>query len=265
MVAMTRTKLLALATLGLLLVTTAVSASASGSRGDPRNAVRIDATGAQAGLEWFLGRPLNHANVDQPERGRWKTLFHIGEDTVEAYVDAVDGRPVLVSWLGRVPSQGRPLAAAAARDRAGAFLAEHGLQPATATPSVQLVDHGSVKTFEVRWQALSGGALPPNWQLVELDAVSGAVITLATEDRPYAPAPAPTVALEDARARAFEAAGFNAGSLTRSELRIVFDPADGTQLLVWSLTLEQPTDGIPDRALVEVNAMSGDAVVVGRG
>lgn len=98
---------------------------------------------------------------------------------------------------------------------------------------------------------------------VEVDAVSGEVVSLLDVRRPYEAAPAPLVRAEDAVAAARSAAAMPDGLVSEQLLRISFDAA-GAQTLVWSIALVSPP-GELGTALVEVDAMTGEAAVLGQG
>ena len=102
-------------------------------------------------------------------------------------------------------------------------------------------------------------------QEVELDAATGQVLRMVNDRRPFKAAPDPVVSLSEATAVARVSAGLAEAAVEDSALRITFDDL-GAQQLVWSIVLTQPReDGVVEGAFVDVNAITGDATVVGRG
>jgi hypothetical protein len=132
-------------------------------------------------------------------------------------------------------------------------------------PEAELVDHGTLQAWEVTWQARSGEALAPDTRRVELEAVSGTVIGFFDRRLPYGPAPAPVVTEERAIEVARVAAGLPEGVVDSSALWIWFDAA-GAQVLVWRVELSSPPEDLyGGGAMVDVDAITGDAVLTGQG
>jgi hypothetical protein len=97
-----------------------------------------------------------------------------------------------------------------------------------------------------------------------IDAATGEVVSFTDEQLPYMDPPDPVVGEDEALAKAEDAAA-QGGKAASSELRVTFDPADGTQSLVWQVAVGSDANGWVEAALVEVDALSGDATVLGRG
>jgi hypothetical protein len=199
------------------------------------------------------------------EPGLLNTAYLVDAPPWNIYVDAFAGRVVLASRGDIATGPGPLLGEAKAVGRATAFLLEHLIPTPAGEPEARLVDHGSVQTWEVTWQGRSGPALTPDTRRVELEAVSGTVTGLLDRRLPYQAAPAPVVTAARAATAAKVAAGLPDGVVESSELWIWFDAA-GRQVLVWRVQVSHaPDDPYGGGAIVDVDAVTGDAAVLGSG
>jgi len=106
---------------------------------------------------------------------------------------------------------------------------------------------------------------------VGINAATGAVFRYSDLRHGYKDPGSPAVNRDAAVAAATDASGFGKAATTTSvELRLSFD-SKGNQRLVWWISLQEPIDAtarapaMTNYALVEVDAMAGTTVVLGRG
>jgi hypothetical protein len=232
---------------------------------NPRMEVRITAADALAVARAFTREPLSGATAELMEPGLRNRSYWVDAKPWSIFVDAFDGRPVLVSRLDVTTGPGPHLAPGAATAKAMTFLVEHGIPIPVAQPVAELVDHGTNQVYEVTWQARTGQALAPDLRRVRIDAVSGQFVSLLDDRVPYAPPPPPVVTANEAVNAARVAAGMPDGVVEEApQLRIWFDDAGG-QILVWEVVLGSPPDAYGGAAMVHVDAVTGETTVMGRG
>ncbi len=213
----------------------------------------------------FTGEPLAGAKVELMEPGLLTTSSLVDAEPWNIYVDAFAGRAFLASRGDISTGRGPLLTQAEAIGRATAFPLGHMIPTPAVEPEAELVDHGELQEWDVTWQGRSGQAFAPDTRRVRLEAVSGEVIGLLDNRLPCTTAPAAAITAVQAAARARVAAGMPNGVVESSELWIWFDAA-GTQILVWRVTLTSPPDDpYGGAAMVDVNAITGDAVITGQG
>lgn len=223
-------------------------------------ATGVDAEGARAALEAFLGRPVD-VQVTGPETGASGPFYQLQGADISAAVSATDGRVVSILLLDAVPSSRvTKLSPADALTAATAYVEAHGLSVDGLGAGVELVDHGEAVAYEVTWTKVERGIELPVRTILQVDAATGAIFSFLDVRRPYAEPPAPVVSRELAVSAARIAAAMSSASVDGAKLLVSFTP-DGRQQLVWEIAL---TDGV-SHALVDVDAISGSAVVVGRG
>lgn len=232
---------------------------------DWRREVRLTADEALGVARAFTGLPLVGATAGLMEPAALHTSYLVDAEPWNIYVDAFAGRVLLASRGDIATGRGPLLGEAEAIMRATAFLAGHGIPVPGVAPAAELVDHGALQAWEVTWQGRSGRAFVPDTRRVELEAASGEVIGLFDDRLPYKPAPPPVVTEERAAAIARVAAGMPNGDVEMSELWVWFDAA-GAQVLVWRVQLSSPPDDpYPGGAMIDVDAITGDAVITGQG
>ena len=232
---------------------------------DWRREIRISADEALGVARAFTGQPLAGARAELMEPGLLNTAYLVDGPPWNIYVDAFAGR-VLIAGRGDVSTGPGPhIGEAEAIGRATAFLLEHLIPTPAGAPEAELVDHGSVQTWEVTWQGRSGPAFAPDTRRLDHEPVSGTVTGLFDLRLPYQPAPAPTVTAAEASAAAKVVAGIPDGVVESSALWIWFD-GTGSQVLVWRVQLSAPPDvAYGGGAMVDVDAITGDAVLTGQG
>jgi len=153
--------------------------------------------------------------------------------------------------------------AAVAQANSLTYLTATGLAPEGLTPTVELMDHGDTKEYAVRWQRRVNGALVPDQRLVSVTPQTGQVFSIVVVSIPYTTPPAPTISSQQAIAAANQLLGASSTTVASSDLVVTFD-ADGAQLLVWQIGMHI-NGSTPGAAMVQVDAMSGAATVIGRG
>jgi hypothetical protein len=250
---------------GAALITLAVSAVALSGGGDPRKEVKLDAASAKAIADQFAGDKVKGAKVQGPINGALHRAYLVAGPGADVWVDAFDGTVVQAVVTDVVASNGEAMAATAATERARGFLRDHKIPAPQDDPAVELVDRGVFSTWVITWQGRSGKALAPDLREVELMADTGDVLRVVHHVRPYAQPPEAVVTADQAVSLAIAAAGMPDASAEQTNLRIVFDD-DGRQMLTWDVVLtRQRGDGVGEAAFVDVNAITGDALVTGRG
>jgi len=103
----------------------------------------------------------------------------------------------------------------------------------------------------------------PDQRLVSVNPQTGQVYSIVVVSVPYTTPPVPTVSSQQAVAAANQILGASSTTVDSSDLVVTF-AADGTQLLVWQIGL-RVTGSTPSAAMVQVDAMTGVATVIGRG
>jgi transcriptional regulator with XRE-family HTH domain len=222
--------------------------------------IAVDAGGARAALERFLGRSVE-VEVSGPQPGANGAYFELRGPTISAAVSAADGRVISVLLLDAMPgSRTVTLSPEDARAKATAYAGARGVSLDGLSAVVELMDHGDSVAYEVTWTKVDRGILLPVTTTMQVDASSGTVFSFLDFRRPFVEPPNPTVSRDLAVASARVAASMPRSGVDSARLRVTFAP-DGSQQLVWEVAL---TAGI-SHALVDVDALTGAAVVVGRG
>lgn len=259
-------------TLGVLI---ALQLARGASSTDPNTTIALSPAAAAEAASLFVGPSVPTSDlVTQPaSTGSLETLYLVQGAHASASVDAHDGRVVGLVLLDQTPITGAVrISATAALDAANTFLAEHSVPIPNAHPSVRFVNHGEANEFIVAWQVVENGVMVPDSREVGVNADSGQVFRYLDIRRPYAPPPAPKVDEAAALATAASLAGLGPmTTLDRSELWVKFTPT-GDQYLAWRLELSAPDPSatgqpgvIRDHVVVEVNAVSGIAQIIGKG
>lgn len=208
--------------------------------------------------------PTGDLTVSGPTTTGQRTLYSVAGPGVQAMVDATTGQLASVLFSDYMPiTPAVTISAGAAQEASLSFLTGAGLANASLMPTVELVDHGDFKEFAVKWQLRVNGALVPEQRLVSVNPQTGKVFSLVVVSVPYSAPPTPTISRQDAIAAANLLLGAPLTTIESSDLVVTFD-ASGAQLLVWQIGLRigGPT---PSAAMVQVDAMSGAATVIGRG
>jgi hypothetical protein len=144
---------------------------------------------------------------------------------------------------------------------ASAWLAARAVSTGGLSPAVTLMDHGSTQEYAVSYQGRVNGARVPHSVNVSIDPATGAIYAFVLFTRPFVTPPAPRLTSGEAAIAAREEERDPGAKVTSTDLAIDFDAA-GNQVLVYELDLTR-TDGF--YAKVQVNALTGTVVVMGRG
>jgi hypothetical protein len=217
----------------------------------------------------FVGLRGESLVVSDPIDGAFARFYQVVGERVVANVDAHDGRISTILLTDNSTSGPEiKITSDQALATGRAFLDDHGFPWQGLRETVELRNHGESNEYVITWEHWEGDVLTPDYRMVGINAATGRVFRYADVQRPYVLPGEPKVARAAALVAAAEASGFGgAGIVTKSELRIVFDYA-GAQRLVWWVYLDGPVPGAPDlvaHALVEVDAMTGTATVLGGG
>jgi hypothetical protein len=209
--------------------------------------------------------PTGDLTVSGPTTAGQRTLYSVAGPGVQAMVDAMTGQLASVLFSDYMPiTPAVTISATAAQADSLSFLSGAGLANDGLTPTVELVDHGDFKEYAVKWQLRVNGALVPEQRLASVNPQTGKVFSLVVVSVPYAAPPTPTISRQDAIAAANRLLGAPLTTVESSDLVVTFD-GNGAQLLVWQIgvRIDGPTPSAA--AMVQVDAMSGAATVIGRG
>ncbi len=233
--------------------------STAGKSPNPRLSDNIQSGGALASVERFTHRKLGEAKTSYLTMGRNRAFYAVDAPELTAVVDAFDGQ--VVSVVFATSGTAKPVSfdptAVSAR-----VLKDYGLSMPGATPVVTTADHGAVKYVDVTWQKMKGKVKLPATLVVELDAATGKLVRLGNDVLPYADPPYLAVTQAQAEQAAKAASGLANPTVESAEALVTFD-ATGAQQLVWRLGVFDAS--APASAQVEVDGVTGEAVVVGRG
>lgn len=207
--------------------------------------------------------------AEGPEHGARGDFYDVFGTHVHASVDAASGTVVSLLFMDSAsPSPHKPTrddAIAAAE----AYLVAHGILFDGMDRSVEYMDHGETWEYVVTWVRHAGNVTLPDSREIGVDQ-SGHVCRYANYSQPYGSIPVPQIDQAAAEAAAIKIA-FEKPSGVRvdsAELRLTV--VSGVQRLVWSIQVTAPLDvgghsEMADHAWVEVDAITGEATVVGRG
>jgi hypothetical protein len=200
-----------------------------------------------------VGRNYDHYEVD-------------GED-IWAVVDARNGKVSQFLLRKYNPAAGKAVMSETAARAAGeSYFADLGISTkGLAVRSERKVRGPDVSTYSIVWERRENGVLLPDSRSVEIDAVTGAVFVVRDIEQAYTPPAAPATTREQAIAAAIAATGATNAVPDEPSLRVAFT-VGGEQYLAWDVQLAADSgQGWQNHFWVEVNATTGDAVVVGRG
>jgi hypothetical protein len=250
----------------------AVSIAVGSGTADPAKSVEVSKLQAVASVVGFTSVDDAAAlTVGEALDGAYSRFYEVRGPNVWATVDAHDGRVISVVFLGVERAGKVAISPEDASQRAHAFLDARAVPWKGLYESVALQDHGESSEYVVTWETRLGNVVAPDSRLVGIDASSGEVIRYNDQRHPYVDPGTPSIDEAAAVDAALKESGIDGGAtVEKAELRIVFDPA-GKQLLVWRIGLTGPVPGAPaddpirQHVLVEVDASSGAAQVIGRG
>ncbi len=239
------------------------SPAASGAVESPSAISRADAVAA---VEKFIGRKLGpvdfNPTVDDPT-GQSLSIVETGPAGVYAFVDMTTGR--VTSLLMPAPETTNiVLSMDEAQAAAAAFLTAHAIPFEGLTAAVTIEDHGCCKFYVVTWQRHVNGVPVPDSRVVGMDPSTGAVFEFMDTRKPYGPVASPQIGRDEAIRLASIATGFSNPIVTGSELLVDAGPYFPGRL-VWSIKLDDGAGASAWHAWVYVDAITGEAKVVGRG
>ena len=221
---------------------------------------------AVAEVERFIGRKLGpvefNPTVTDPT-GQSLAIVETGPNGASAFVDMTTGR--VTSLLLPAPETTNvALTTGQAETAATAYLTAHGIPFDGLTPAVTIEDHGCCKFYVVTWQRYVNGVTVPDSRTVGLDPSTGAVFEFIDTRKPYGPVASPQIGRDDAVRLATVASGFS-NPLVGDVHQLVDGGPDFPGRLVWSIKLDDGAGASASHAWVYVDAITGEAKVVGRG
>lgn len=243
------------------IVALSATVIALGRPGDPHKQARITTEEAVGGVRAFAphGASLSGSG---PFDGKGQLYFRVHGEAISANVDAFDGTVRTLALDGAFPdSSVVRVEPSEAVQLADAYLSRLTVRRSNGGPKATLVDHGTFKEYLVEWQSRVNGALVPDYKSVSVNPETGEVFGFTNFERSYTTPPSAQVdelTAEKAALGSLESS--HTWQVRAAELRVGFDDT-GDQILVWQFEL---TDGA-GAALVEVDAITGTAIVVGRG
>lgn len=258
-------QVMGLALVAALAVLLAVVATKSGSVAAADGSPAISQQDAVARFTRVDPNGKNvHATLVKDTDGR-HGRYKITSDTAVGTIDASDGHVASLVILGSVPTGNSVKVDQGLATRSGqSYLDQLGVSTSGFTAHAELIDHGSYKEWDVRWQRRVNGALTPETLEVSVDPDTGRVFSLVNVSTPFTTPPTPTVQSDAAVAAAQKHLGWKSASPVTADLVISFAP-DGTQLLVWQVVLTTSQNGVPVYAREMVNALDGSVTDLGQG
>jgi hypothetical protein len=241
------------------------SAAGSGASGNPC-AAETGVTKAQAiaAVEAFIGRKLVSPDVSGPQASASGSSYQVMEAGVSAWVDAATGRVTSLMTVPVPETTTMALSPAQAQTAAAAFLNAHSIPFDGLTPAVTVEDHGCCKFYVVTWQRYVNGITVPDTRIVKLDPSNGAVFSFTDTREQVGPVASPRIDRVEAIRLAAIASGF-ANPIVGDVQLIVDGGPTFRGRLVWSIKLDDGAGASVSHAWIYVDAITGEAKVVGRG
>jgi hypothetical protein len=250
------------------------SVALAGGAMDEARTTAISKEQAVANVTSFVGQAADAKDmvISEPIDGIVGRFYQVDGPEVSASVDAHTGAITSILFTLLVPVAGTvTIDAAEAIQTATKFLEIRHVSAFDFTESVRLVNHGESSEYVVSWERRVGEILVPDSMTVGIDAATGQVFRFLSLHRDYVDPGLPSIGEKAAIELGVKASDLEGPIVVdEARLRIAFNEV-GTQRLVWEVFLSaaRPTNeeepmGI-SHAIVEVDATSGNAVVVGRG
>ena len=242
----------------------ASSPDSAAACGSPSVITRTDAIAA---VEKFIGRALVAPTVSESTAtasGQSIQVMEGGPSGVDAWVDAQTGRVTSLLVLPVPETTNMALGANQAQTAAAAYLTAHGIPFDGLTPAVTIEDHGCCKFYVVTWQRFVNGITVPDARIVKLDPATGMVFSFTDTRVAYGPVSSPAIGREKAIELATVASGF-ANPIVTNVQQLVDGGPNFPGRLVWSIQLDDGAGASAFHAWVYIDAMTGEAKVVGRG
>ncbi len=233
----------------------------------------VSAEEALASVVAFVGDPALTADlaVEGPNQGAMGPFYEVSGTHVSAAVNATSGDVFTLAFMGIVPAASPAPTEHDAIAAAEAFLTQHGISFAGMTRSVEYMGHGETWEYVVKWVMQVNGVTLPDYREVGVDQ-SGRVWRYAYLSQPSASIPAPQIDQAVAQAAAIAAAYDDPTDVQVESAELHMDAwPDGAQHLTWEVKLVGPIftssgqEMMIDHAWVDVDALTGEAIVVGRG
>jgi hypothetical protein len=254
-------RIVAIGACTVLALAVAIGATAASPKPGP-NTIAVTPDQAISAVGRFTS--ASGLTVSPTTIGRFRPLFVVEGPDVSATVDATTGAIASIVLNSRVPvTSVVTITAATAQNAAAAYLAANGIPTTDLSPTVALADHGGMRQFDVTWQRRVNGALVPDQRIVSVNPQTGEVFSLIDIAYPFTTPSVPLVSQAAAVAAAQSLVDAPSAALDSVDLVVSFDTS-GAQTLVWRVGLR--IGGIPpSAAMVEVDALTGAATVIGRG
>jgi len=241
------------------LVVASLAIASAAAAPNPRLEVRISTSLAVTTVEQMTGS--RDLKVTGPFTAVDHRFYTLDGKQVHANVDAFTGQVRTLVLLDKVPTGASVrISMAQAKAAAARFLRDQRIGTHGLTAGGRLIDHGSMQEFLITYGRRVNGALVPDTRSVSVNPETGDVFGITNFSQPYADPPRPSIGLDRASDMGARSAGMTGAELKHSDLVVTFDAA-GHQLLVWRLEFYNGTAA----AAVQVDALTGAAVVLGRG
>lgn len=236
---------------------------------DPQKSIQVTKAEAASTLASFAGLPSTGLRVDEPLDGAMSRFYAIDGPSFSGTVDVHDGHVITLRLAGLAIAADIKTTAGDAITAARAFLDQRAIPYQDLREGVTLLNHGDTNEYVVSWERVVDGVIVPDSKVVGVDAATGRAFRYASATRAYTAPGKPSIDQASAIKLAIAAGDLGqAASVENADLRVAFDSL-GAQYLAWQITLSAPIPSAPDnaplaRVLVEVNASSGMATVLGR-
>jgi hypothetical protein len=240
---------------------------------DPEKTVVVSKSAVVDLVAAFADVPASRLSAGEPVEGAFNRFYLVTGPDLSATVDVHRGSITTLVLTGIVlPNPDSMITSEAALSTARAYLDSHEVARDGMTERIELVDHGESSEYLVTWQRVEAGVIVPDIRQIGIDAASGQVFRFHNLFRPYARPGQPRVTEAEAIKAAREASFLGEdGAVRNVELRVEFDAA-GRQYLAWNIYIDGPVAGQPKdqegvlaHFVVEVDAATGEARVVGQG
>lgn len=231
------------------------------------SSIPITKADALAAVQRFLGRNLGAAEVGDPQSwpgGREIEVRETDPNGAIAWVDVATSRVIRLE-LPAPETATVAITADQALAAAEAFFKAHDIPIDGLTATVKLEDHGCCKLYSIEWDLIENGVVLPDSRLAQVDPSSGAVFSFMDRRVPYGAVPSPKIGHDEAIRLAIATSVLSDPKIESIQLIVDSGPV-WTGRLVWSVQLSTlGPGGVVEAAWIEVDAVTGETAVAGRG
>ncbi len=210
----------------------------------------------------FVPDHASAIEVDGAVSGYYGEAVRIAGPDVDALVDAASGSVVYARLAQLAPSDSSvTIDKDDALVSATEFLAAREVSVDGKAVTVELLDHGDVAEYVVRWATTINNVLRPDATIVRVNPSNGAVFAVLTVARPHEEPLAPNLTQEEAVEIA-RASSSTTPHFVDADVRVWFD-ASGVQHTVWFVQLATSNDPSEyvQAVVVIVDAATGNVLV----